>query len=116
MFTLETELDIAVRSAGPEVEKGGIEVKPGELRRCGIIIPRPPTVGEESGDDSARVEWWRFVQARAKSRPRERRGRTEPGDPYAIWEESSLGERGARLRSEGDAADLEERFNERFGW
>jgi hypothetical protein len=84
MFTLETELEIAVRSAGPDVEKGGTEVRPGELRRCGIIIPRPPTVGDESGDDSARVEWWRFVHAREKSSPRERRGRTEPGDPYVI--------------------------------
>ena len=57
MFTLETELEMAVRSAGPEVEKGGAEVKPGDPRRWGIVIPRPPIVGDESGDDSARVEW-----------------------------------------------------------
>lgn len=33
MFTLETELEIAVRSAGPEVEKGGTEVEPCDPRR-----------------------------------------------------------------------------------
>jgi hypothetical protein len=33
-----------------------------------------------------------------------------------IWEESSLGERGARLKIEGDAEGFAERFNERFGW
>lgn len=25
--------------------------------RGGIIMPLPPTVGDESGDDSAKVEW-----------------------------------------------------------
>lgn len=44
-------------------------------------MPRPPIVDDESGEDSARVEWCRLVQAREKSRPRERRGRTEPGEP-----------------------------------
>ena len=45
------------------------------------MIPRPPIVGEESGDRfSARVEWWRFVQAREKSNPLDRRGRTDDGD------------------------------------
>lgn len=81
MLTLETELEMAVRSAGPDVEKGGTDVKPGEPRRWGMVIPRPPMVGEESGDDSARVEWWRLVHAREKSRPRERRGSTELGEP-----------------------------------
>jgi hypothetical protein len=28
MFTLDTELEMAVRSAGPEVENGGMEVEP----------------------------------------------------------------------------------------
>lgn len=56
MFTLDTELEIAVRSAGPDVEKGGTEVDPIEPRRWGIVIPRPTIIGEESGDDSASVE------------------------------------------------------------
>jgi hypothetical protein len=81
MFTLDTELEIAVRSAGPDVEKGPIEVDPGEPRRCGMVTPRPPTVGDESGDDSAMIEWCRFVHAREKSSPRDRRGSTEPGEP-----------------------------------
>lgn len=81
IFTLDMELDIVARSAGPDVENGGTEVAPGDPRRWGIAMPRPPTVGDESGEDSARVEWWRLVQAREKSRPRDRRGRTDPGDP-----------------------------------
>lgn len=61
---------------------------------CGILIPRP-VMGEASGEDSARVEWCRFVQALAKSRPRDLRGRTEPGEPYMLdW--SSFGDRGTR--------------------
>ena len=47
--------------------------------RGGIIIPLPPTVGDESGEDSASVEWWRFVQALEKSIPLERRGRADAG-------------------------------------
>lgn len=57
MFTLETELEIVVRSAGPDVENGGTEVEPWDPRRWGMVMPRPPIVGDESGDDSARVEW-----------------------------------------------------------
>lgn len=114
MLTLDTELEIAVRSAGPDVEKGGTDVDPREPRRWGMATPRPPIVGEESGEDSARVEWWRFVQAREKSNPRERRGRTEPGEPY-IWDESSLGESGSRVK-EGEAALFGGRFKDRFGW
>ena len=66
--------------------------------RGGIVMPpRPPTTGEESGDDcSARVEWWRLVQALEKSKPLDRRGRAEPGDPYE-FDESSLGDNGTRL-------------------
>lgn len=81
MLTLDMELEMAVRSAGPDVENGGLEVAPGDPCRWGIAMPRPPTIGDESGEDSARVEWWRFVHAREKSRPRDRRGRTDPGDP-----------------------------------
>lgn len=51
------ELEIVVRSAGPDVEKGGTDVAPSDPRRWGIAMPRPPTVGDESGEDSARVEW-----------------------------------------------------------
>ena len=43
------ELDIVARSAGPDVENGGTEVAPGDPRRWGIAMPRPPTVGDESG-------------------------------------------------------------------
>ena len=54
-------------------------------------------VGEESGEDcSARVEWWRFVAAREKSRPRDRLGSTLEGEPY-VCEWSSLGDKGTRL-------------------
>jgi hypothetical protein len=53
-------------------------------------------VGDESGDDSARMEWWRLVAAREKSKPRDRRGRIFVGEAY-IWEWSSLGERGTDL-------------------
>lgn len=64
MFTLETELEMVVRSAGPEVEKGWAapvlgDARPDDVappRRCGIVRPRPPMVGDESGEDSARVE------------------------------------------------------------
>jgi hypothetical protein len=38
-------------------------------------------VGEESGEAwSARVEWWRLVAAREKSRPLDRLGRIFVGD------------------------------------
>lgn len=87
-MTLDTELDMPVRSAAPEPEKFWPKAVPGEPspdapvpRLWGIFTPRPPMVGDESGDDSARVEWCRLVQAREKSRPRERRGSTEAGDP-----------------------------------
>ena len=57
IFTLDIELEIVVRSAGPDVEKGGTDVAPSDPRRWGIAMPRPPTVGDESGEDSAKVEW-----------------------------------------------------------
>ena len=53
-----------------------------------------------------------MVHAREKSRPRERRGRTEPGEPY-ICEESSLGDSGARL-IEGEADVFGGRLKDRF--
>jgi hypothetical protein len=81
MFTLETELEIVVRSAGPEVENSPMPLDVAVPRRWGIVMPRPPIVGEESGEASARVEWWRFVQAREKSRPLERLGNTDAGEP-----------------------------------
>ena len=68
-----------------------------------MATPRPPIVGDDSGEDSASVEWCRLVQAREKSRPRDRRGRIEPGEvnlePY-VCDGSSFGERGARLEEE----------------
>lgn len=100
MFTLDTELETAVRSFGPDVENGTAEVDPNDPRRGGIATPRPPIVGDDSGDDSARVERCKFVQAREKSRPRDRRGRTEPGEVYrepCVCEESSLGDSGVRF-------------------
>ena len=49
--------------------------------REGMAIPFWVIVGEESGEDcSAKVEWWRFVQAREKSRPLEWRGNTDAGE------------------------------------
>lgn len=54
-----------------------------------------PIVGDESGDAwSARVEWWRLVAAREKSRPLDLRGRMFVGDAY-VCEWSRLGESGA---------------------
>ena len=50
----------------------------------GILMPFCVMVGDESGDDlSGRVEWWRCVQARENSAPRERRGSSEAGDADA---------------------------------
>lgn len=62
----------------------------------GILIPFCVIVGEESGDDlSGSVEWWRLVQALENSAPRERRGSSDAGEAYVLWE-SSCGERGTR--------------------
>lgn len=103
MFTLDTELDTAVRSFGPDVENGAADVDPMDPRRAGIATPRPPIVGDDSGDDSARVDRCRFVHAREKSSPRDRRGRTDPGDVYlepCVCEESTLGDSGVRFDDE----------------
>jgi hypothetical protein len=62
----------------------------------GILIPFCVIVGEESGDDwSGSVEWCRLVQARENSAPRERRGSSEAGEAYVLWE-SSCGDNGTR--------------------
>lgn len=42
------------------------------------------------------VEWWRLVHALEKSKPRDLRGSTDPGEPYVV-EESSFGDRGTRF-------------------
>lgn len=44
------------------------------------------------------VEWWRFVHALEKSKPRDRRGSNDAGEPYVV-EESSFGDRGTRFSS-----------------
>ena len=59
--------------------------------RAGIIMPLPLTVGDESGEDSASVEWWRFVQALEKSIPRDRRGSADAGYVYEVGD-SNLGD------------------------
>lgn len=68
MFALPTELDIADFSVVAMVDQSEFGMLPGEsgilamlrgLKRPlrGIIMPRPPIMGDESGDDcSARVE------------------------------------------------------------
>ena len=51
------------------------------VRPPGMFIALLPIVGEESGEAwSARVEWWRLVAAREKSRPRDLRGRMLVGE------------------------------------
>lgn len=67
---LLTELDSAVRSVFGIVDHNELDMLLGEsstvlpkLLLCGICIPRPPMVGDASGDDSASVEWCRFVHA-----------------------------------------------------
>jgi hypothetical protein len=63
-------------------------------------------IGDESGDDcSAKVEWWRFVQAREKSSPRECLGREVAGEPKDV-KVSSWGDRGTRLALLGAAMDI----------
>ena len=67
---LLTELDKAVLSVFGIVDHKELDILLGEsstvlpkLLLCGICIPRPPIVGDASGDDSASVEWCRFVHA-----------------------------------------------------
>ena len=110
MLTLPTELDMAGLSEFAIVDQRELATLLGEsgtydtlrvlLKRPflgGIIIPRPPIVGEESGEDcSAKVEWCRLVQALEKSRPLDRRGSTEAAEAYEFVE-SSFGDNGTRL-------------------
>ena len=70
ILMLLTELDSAVRSVFGIVDHNELDMLLGEsstvlpkLLLCGICIPRPPMVGDASGDDSASVEWCRFVHA-----------------------------------------------------
>jgi len=82
MLTLPTELLTVLLSAG-KLEPHGKLPGPfglGESSimllilplRSGIIMPLCAMTGDESGLlCSAMVEWWRFVLAREKSRPRE---------------------------------------------
>lgn len=85
MLTLLTELDRVVLSAWNDDHVG---CWPGDSRikpllpaplLCGMLIPRP-VMGDASGELSARVEWCRFVQALAKSRPLDLLGRTDEGE------------------------------------
>lgn len=61
-----------------------------------------PVIGDASGEDSARVEWCRFVHALAKSSPLDLLGRTDAGDPYML-EESNLGDKGTRAMAASSA-------------
>lgn len=89
MLILLTELEGIVLSDGGMVDHIMLVILLGEsstlllprLLLEGICSPRPEMVGEESGDDSAKVEWWRLVHARAKSRPRDLLGSIEAGAP-----------------------------------
>lgn len=100
MLMLPTELDGATLSPCPHIcrptlgESITIEFPRG--LREGIIMPFCVIVGEESGEDcSARVEWWRLVQALENSAPRDRRGRRAAGAAYVL-RESNCGESGTR--------------------
>jgi hypothetical protein len=105
MLMLPTELDAAVLSPLPFPQALCMlmlgESRIIELARglpAGIFIPFCVIVGDESGDDwSGSVEWWRCVQARENSAPRERRGSSEAGgaDAY-VFLASSCGDRGTR--------------------
>jgi hypothetical protein len=103
MLMLPMELDGAILSPAPHTpciftfgELGSIELDRG--RFDGILMPFCVSVGDESGEDCAgTVEWWRLVQAREKSAPRDRRGSSEAGEAAAyVLRASSCGERGTR--------------------
>lgn len=107
-FELPTELDKPDRSppiAAPHKEldtllgdSGTLELLGGLLKRPlrDMKPPRDPIMGEDSGEDSASVEWCRLVAAREKSNPLERRGKTEAADGY-VAEVSGFGDTGMRL-------------------
>ena len=88
-WTLPNEPDIAAFSGmpanvhpvtGPRLGESSI-IELIEPLRDGIAILFWVMIGEESGDDSASVEWCNVVQAREKSRPREWRGNEVAGEP-----------------------------------
>ena len=56
-------------------------------------IDREPTMGDDSGEDSARVEWCRLVAAREKSKPLDRRGNDAGGEHVA--DDSGFGDTGS---------------------
>ena len=104
---LPTELDRPVLSAFAIVDQSEFGTLFGDsgtlgllggLKRPlrGIIQPRDPTMGEDSGDDSASVEWCRFVAALEKSIPRDLLGSTDEGEGYDAAV-SGFGETGMRL-------------------
>lgn len=116
MLTLPTELDTADRSLrltlicgqfapGTRLGESSIMELTDALRE-GMPIPFWVMMGEESGDDcSARVEWWRLVHAREKSRPREWRGSDVWGEAYDV-NGSSCGDNGALCALPGAAIDI----------
>ncbi len=67
MFMLPIELDTGALSAFAIVDQSELDVLTGESSRLGalespfrggIVMPLPPSVGDESGEDcSASVEW-----------------------------------------------------------
>ena len=115
---VQSELGMFRGDSGTLDASGGVN----QPFRPGIFTPRrPPTVGDDSGEDcSARMEWCKFVAAREKSSPRERRGSTDAGEGYAE-EQSGFGDTGilfdrlavlVLLRSRGGIC----RLNPRGGW
>jgi hypothetical protein len=85
LAALPSELEIWKRSWLPIIDQSELDVCSGAPKspglRVGMFMARPPTVGDESGEDcSAMVVWWRLVAAREKSRPLERRGRMLVGE------------------------------------
>lgn len=91
MFTLPSELDTFDLSvvngghpmAGPRFGESSI-IELIEPFREGIAILFWVIIGDESGEDSASVEWWRLVQALLKSRPLECLGRDVADRPYEV--------------------------------
>lgn len=85
-----------------------------EPLRDGIAMLFCVMIGDESGDDSATVEWCKFVHAREKSRPLECLGIDVAGEPYEV-KGSSCGDKGARFAGGLDivmSADLDGKCND----
>lgn len=87
ILTLPMELDIADLSTpkagqaplGPSAGLSSIMLLTLPFRD-GMLTLRCVMIGELSGDDSANVEWCKFVLAREKSSPREWRGSDACGE------------------------------------